>query len=668
MSAFHPGAAAAARRRASRLTAAALLVSPALPRPIAAQDAEPLTKTELVRFLSGGVYAPDELAGLVRRSCLSFEPTDRDRADLRSLGASGTVMEAIEWCSRPLEVSIEPSELTLRAGQPGSVTLRATRDGRPVAGVGLALGPSGGNSPSGVTDERGVVRLPVAATGRARSYRLPVWARGANVAGAPDISVRVLPGPPASASIVPASVLLDEAADVPAHVRAELRDEYGNPVAGVPVNLADPETGFGVSTGRTGPGGDVELRLIPGTMAENGVLELRAGERVLGEVEVEVRARPGPEADEPEEETAPRRAEDEPAERAPAAVDERTEGEPAADPDPDSLEDARSLADRGETERAVASYRALIEAAPRNVALRLELARLLDRSDRVEEAKATYEEVLAVAPGNVDASRGLARLDREGARVDASVSGGATLEGSPALRGAEVSLRPLRFLRVWGRYDRSLGVDGVPFIRGPDEIEGYFGGVAVSWGADRLLTTSVEVGRRIDDVARSGGPAGSLDQNTIRVEQRIHVPAARGYATFAAGGFVGRWFDRDDWLAYGRVRVPIVDGLDIGPAVYTGETVGTDAVERGRAPERETRVEFPIRLGTADGWFVEPAGSIGWVAGTDDSPTRRLYEARLLAEAALADGVAIRVFGRHQAAPGTEPFTLAAVGLRIRFR
>jgi hypothetical protein len=59
---------------------------------------EPLRKTDLVRLLSGLTLAPDELAALIRRSCLSFTPTSRDRADFVALGAGPAVLREIDGC------------------------------------------------------------------------------------------------------------------------------------------------------------------------------------------------------------------------------------------------------------------------------------------------------------------------------------------------------------------------------------------------------------------------------------------------------------------------------------------------------------------------------------------------------------------------------------------
>src|SRR5207302_7645597 len=61
---------------------------------------ERLRKTDLVRLLSGLTLAPGDLAALIRRSCLSFTPTRRDRADLVALGADPAVLREIDGCVR----------------------------------------------------------------------------------------------------------------------------------------------------------------------------------------------------------------------------------------------------------------------------------------------------------------------------------------------------------------------------------------------------------------------------------------------------------------------------------------------------------------------------------------------------------------------------------------
>jgi hypothetical protein len=59
-----------------------------------------LRKSDLVRLLSGAVMSPVELAQLVLRNCLTFEPTARDRNDLRLLGADASLLAAVDDCAR----------------------------------------------------------------------------------------------------------------------------------------------------------------------------------------------------------------------------------------------------------------------------------------------------------------------------------------------------------------------------------------------------------------------------------------------------------------------------------------------------------------------------------------------------------------------------------------
>ena len=62
-----------------------------------AQDAA-LRKSDIVRMLSGSTYTATEVADIVSANCLSFEPTERDYNDFRSLGADAGVLAAIDGC------------------------------------------------------------------------------------------------------------------------------------------------------------------------------------------------------------------------------------------------------------------------------------------------------------------------------------------------------------------------------------------------------------------------------------------------------------------------------------------------------------------------------------------------------------------------------------------
>src|SRR5436309_5441893 len=61
---------------------------------------EPLRKVELVRLLGSRAISTTQVATLVRRNCVAFRPSERDRADLRAAGADDVVLAAIDQCLR----------------------------------------------------------------------------------------------------------------------------------------------------------------------------------------------------------------------------------------------------------------------------------------------------------------------------------------------------------------------------------------------------------------------------------------------------------------------------------------------------------------------------------------------------------------------------------------
>ena len=64
--------------RTARALLGALCLSPALAATAQAQEAAPLHKGDLVRFLTGSTYSKPEIAVIIRRACLAFGPTTRD--------------------------------------------------------------------------------------------------------------------------------------------------------------------------------------------------------------------------------------------------------------------------------------------------------------------------------------------------------------------------------------------------------------------------------------------------------------------------------------------------------------------------------------------------------------------------------------------------------------
>src|SRR5881396_3288734 len=69
-------------------------------QPAGAQGTQPLRKAELVRMLARRALSKPQIASLVRRNCVTFQPTAHDRAELRAAGADDAVLAAIDQCLR----------------------------------------------------------------------------------------------------------------------------------------------------------------------------------------------------------------------------------------------------------------------------------------------------------------------------------------------------------------------------------------------------------------------------------------------------------------------------------------------------------------------------------------------------------------------------------------
>jgi len=112
----------------------------------------PLRKSDLVRLLSGSVMAPAELRQLVRRNCLTFDPTDRDRHDFRLLGADAALLAAVDDCARRSATRPAPRQPPPppRSPPPSSIA-SATRSG--FLSGGGQRGSAGGQLPRALVFE-----------------------------------------------------------------------------------------------------------------------------------------------------------------------------------------------------------------------------------------------------------------------------------------------------------------------------------------------------------------------------------------------------------------------------------------------------------------------------------------------------------------------------------
>jgi hypothetical protein len=288
-----------------RWGALAALLLGALPGVGSAQRSAPLLKTDLIQLLSSPVIPRQEIAALVRRNCLAFRPTERDLADLRSLGASAEVTASVARCAtgqparltesgRPpaaavpsapatLQVVVRQQRIVVAAGGQERVVVLVARGGIPQAGVPIVLqGSAGIESSSGrdvsvVSDDSGFAVFSLKVGRRLATYRLEVApAAGETLLGRPMVELVVRPGPPASAYVEPREVVFDHGLDSVVAVAVAVRDSIGYPVVGERVALGGSEAamGFQPDTAVTDSLGQARLFVRWGGVREGGTLQV----------------------------------------------------------------------------------------------------------------------------------------------------------------------------------------------------------------------------------------------------------------------------------------------------------------------------------------------------------------------------------------------------------
>jgi hypothetical protein len=293
----------------------------ALPGAVLAQREAPLLKTDLIALLSSPVIPVQEVAALVRRNCLAFRPTERDLADMRSLGASADVVASVTGCApgqgaraaagagtTPAAPPLEPAVTTLQvvvrqprvvaaAGSEERVAVLAARGGIPQPGERITLLGSGGiegasgTDISAVTDDSGFAIFPVKVGRRLFTYRLEVApANGGALPGRPMIDLVVRPGPPASAYVEPREVVFDQGLDSIVPISVAVRDSVGNAVVGESVVLGGNAegTGFRPDTATTDVLGRARLFVGWDGARRGGTLQVKVGGRQLAWVDVVV--------------------------------------------------------------------------------------------------------------------------------------------------------------------------------------------------------------------------------------------------------------------------------------------------------------------------------------------------------------------------------------------
>ncbi|HET9385023.1 MAG TPA: Ig-like domain-containing protein [Gemmatimonadales bacterium] len=273
----------------------------AVPAPLPAQAPKPLDKIEIVRLLTNPLFAQAEVAEVVRRSCVSFRPTERDWTDLRNAGASGEVIASVAACtSRRAEpapappapppapitaVAVTP-EILARVGTPSLARVFVHRGGVPQRRVAVTLRGSTAigfqRDALATTDDSGMAVFPLPPVGQPGVHRFDVVASGnSTFAGRPAINLVVRSGEPGRLRVTPDFIASVENG---ATILATVTDSLGNPLPREPVELSS-----GVGPAQSVPTdsmGRASFTMAPSALPRGGALQLRV--RKLAAVEVPV--------------------------------------------------------------------------------------------------------------------------------------------------------------------------------------------------------------------------------------------------------------------------------------------------------------------------------------------------------------------------------------------
>ena len=225
------------------------------------QEAAPLHKGDLVRFLSGTTYSKPEIAAIIRRACLAFSPTTRDNENLKELGATPAVLNAMKTCTengnkvaraeiatpapiRPMEVDLPSRGLSATAGTVALYTVTIHRGPTPASGVRLLLRgsreiPGGAQAELNAnTDRDGRATFSIPAGSTAGNYKLRIDdADGVEMRGVTDFVLTTLPSAPALVKVTPQTIDIGASARGTRDVTVAVTDPFGNPAPRLTVML-----------------------------------------------------------------------------------------------------------------------------------------------------------------------------------------------------------------------------------------------------------------------------------------------------------------------------------------------------------------------------------------------------------------------------------------------
>ena len=281
------------------------------------------------------------------------------------------------------------------------------------------------------------------------------------------------------------------------------------------------------------------------------------------------------------------------------------------------------------------------------------------------DARTAYERALDLDPANEEALRGLDRLNQNPLLLQVDVWGGYTDDNGrdPGFRWAELGLYPGAGFELWLAFDNMLSFRHPYLVRGGDDIEGMYGGLGYSYGANRAYRTSFELGRREE-------PVGGTIQTTWTLDQTFGFDSG---GWFKVGGWLGHWFDRDDWVVFAQTGIP-AGSMVVKPTVSYGDYFGSGfgGVPAGvpsRAPAKEFRIGLATRFEAESGFGAEPGVFYGNVdSDASDELSGSLWDASMRLWYAVSQAFTVDSFVQYQSPPGLPSFWRVGLGLRFGVR
>jgi len=277
-----------------------------------AQEAVPLHKGDLVRFLTGSTYSKPEIAAIVRRACLAFTPTTRDYQNLRELGATTAVVDAMRTCTennnrvaraetaapapvRPMEIDLPYRAVTAPAGSVALYTVTIRRGSTPLSGVRLLLRGSreiagGAHAELNANtdrDGRATFSIPAGTTAGNTSLRI-ADADGVQMNGPTDFVLTTLPAAPGLVKVNPQTIDIGAGGRGPRDIMVSVSDPFANPVPQATVALKQfPPRGSAVTpTQITNSTGVAHFSLPTAQLQDGDSLVVSIGDRPFATLHV----------------------------------------------------------------------------------------------------------------------------------------------------------------------------------------------------------------------------------------------------------------------------------------------------------------------------------------------------------------------------------------------